>query len=344
MDLHLTNREKQDALKSFQELIRFETVSSCGVANGSYDACAHWILNELHTLQVNAHIIKESVSGKPIVVATFLGADMELPGILFNAHYDVVPAATDYWTVAPFDGIIKENKLYGRGTQDMKCVVAQYIVAIKKMRRSGYLPKRNLFYTFVPDEEIGGADGMDILITSDWFKEINIGLAFDEGLATESDDTYSIFYGERVPWWVNVVANGNTGHASRFIENTAAEKIIGVANKALAFRQEQKDLLHGVGDESNGVHGSDVVACSHVVAAKKKKSLGDVTTLNLTRLEAGISAGGKYVYNVVPPTAECSFDIRVSPHMVSYGKCVLEICMFIPLLAFYRKLMKWWPN
>ena len=47
---------------------------------------------------------------------------------------------------------------------------------------------------------------------------------------------------------------------------------------------------------------------------KKKKSLGDVTTLNVTYIHAGIEVGGKPVLNVVPGTAEACFDIRISPH------------------------------
>ena len=46
-----------------------------------------------------------------------------------------------------------------------------------------------------------------------------------------TDETYSIFYGERLPWWVKVNARGNTGHGSRFIDTTAVEQIVGVTNK-----------------------------------------------------------------------------------------------------------------
>ena len=52
--------------------------------------------------------------------------------------------------------------------------------------------------------------------------------------------------------------------------------------------------------------------CSHAVAAKKK--LGDVTSLNVTMLRAGVQAGGEDVINVVPPMAEAAFDIRISPN------------------------------
>ena len=100
-----------------------------------------------------------------------------------------------------------------------------------------------------------------------------------------------------------MTANGNTGHGSRFIEGTAVEMILGVANKALTFRQEQKDILHGTGHHAG---------CSHSIAAKKV--LGDITTLNITKLYAGVKSGDKDVYNVVPALAEAAFDIRIAPH------------------------------
>lgn len=163
--------------------------------------------------------------------------------------------------------------------------------------------------SFVPDEETGGRDGMGVLLQSEWYKSIGeIGLALDEGLASE-DDKIPAFFGERNPWWIRVKAVGNTGHGSRFIEGTAVEMVLQIAQKALAFRQGQKDLLHGT---TAGADNHQHAGCSHSVATKK--TLGDVTSLNLTVLRAGMQAGGEDVLNVVPATAEAAFDIRISPH------------------------------
>ena len=71
------------------------------------------------------------------------------------------------------------------------------------------------------------------------------------------------------------------------------EQIIGVSNRALRFRKEQRDLLHGNAAEAD--HSN----CAHAVAAKRqrvlselkrsgKMTLGDVTSLNITSLQAGM--------------------------------------------------------
>lgn len=301
---NLSKTEQDDAIEDFLSLLRFQTVSFTGPLDGSYNRCGKWLVDTLNSIGLeNVQIIPESHENKPVVVATWKGTSDHLPAILLNSHYDVVPVLTELWTIPAFEGIRKDSKIYGRGAQDMKCVCAQYLVALRKLKAQGFQPLRTIHISYVPDEETGGVAGMGTLMESDWYSEIKIGLALDEGLASE-DDGYSVFYGERLPWWVKVTAEGNTGHGSRFIEGTAVEQIMGVTQKALAFRQQQKDILHGVNSHAG---------CNHSVA--KKKVLGDVTSLNVTLLRAGVQAGGKDVMNVVPARAEACFDIRVSPNM-----------------------------
>lgn len=295
----LSEEEQAQAISELQQFIRFETVSNCAVDNGAYDSCASWLLTKLLEVGIEAYILPESAPHKPVVIGTIKGTDPSLPSILLNSHVDVVPAMMEHWDVPPFAGIIQGERIYGRGTHDMKSVCIQYIVALRALKCAGFQPHRTIHLSFVPDEEIGGS-GMLTLMDSAFFKSIKIGLALDEGLANEGD-VYSVFYGERLPWWVKVHAAGSTGHGSRFIDCTAVEQLVGVVNKALEFRQDQKDTLFGRGKHAG---------CSHAVA----KTLGDVTSLNVTMLRAGVQSNGADVLNVIPPVAEAAFDIRISPH------------------------------
>lgn len=195
--------------------------------------------------------------------------------------------------------------------QDMKCVCVQYLAAIRRLIRAGFQPTRTVFLSFVPDEEIGGIDGISLLLSSQEWKAVQpIGIALDEGLANPRD-AFTVFYGERTPWWLLIKAEGATGHGSRFIKGTAVEKLMAVCNKALAFRKEQEEALGHSG------------GCSHA----KAKKLGDVTTLNLTMLKTGVAmAGGgggekaapgtrheRFALNVVPTEARAGFDVRICP-------------------------------
>jgi aminoacylase len=304
-EINLSAEDVEKAVKSLSEFIKFDTVSGTG-PEGPYDKCVAYLRSQCEELDLDCQILSESLPGKPLFVATWAGEDDSLPCLILNSHYDVVPVIAESWTVPAFAGLRKDGRIYGRGTQDMKCVCIQYIEAVRQLKKNGFSPRRSMHLTFVPDEEIGGVEGMCILLQSEWYTNIKQGpgvaLALDEGLASEDDD-YSVFYGERLPWWVRVHAEGATGHGSRFIDGTAVEAIVRVVNEALRFRSEQRALLHGGGC----AHG-----CDHSVAAKS--TLGDVTTLNVTRVHAGISSGGKPVLNVIPSEAEACFDIRITPH------------------------------
>ena len=185
----INKEEEIDAVSLLQTLVKFPTVSDSAALDGTYNAAASWILDQLKGIGLeNCRIVEESLPNKPIVVASWIGSQPELPCILLNSHYDVVPVVETEWEVPAFGGLIKDNRLYGRGTQDMKSVCIQYIVALKHMKRIGIRPKRTVHLSFVPDEEIGGTDGMGRLLCSDWFEEIKpVSLAMDEGLASEGE-------------------------------------------------------------------------------------------------------------------------------------------------------------
>ena len=61
--------------------------------------------------------------------------------------------------------------------------------------------------SFVPDEEIGGADGMRKLIELNMINSDIFEIALDEGLAN-ANSSFTIFYGERKPKWIKVTATG----------------------------------------------------------------------------------------------------------------------------------------
>jgi len=223
------------------------------------------------------------------------GKDPSLPSLVLNSHVDVVPVFPEHWKYDPFSAHKDEKgDIYARGSQDMKCVGIQYVEAIRRLKAKGEQFLRTIHVTFVPDEEISGITGMQLFVETPEFKKLNLGLALDEGVASETD-VYKIYYAERAKWHLKVTCVGNPGHGSKFIENTAAEKFQKVVNKFLAFREEQKRIL-----QSN-----------------PKLTLGDVTTVNLTIVKGGVQV------NVVPAEIVAEFDIRVPP-TTDYDKLIKE--------------------
>lgn len=269
------------AVKLFRDYLRIKSVQP----DPDYDSCLKFLRREADRLGLRHHTT-EMVAGKPIFIMTWPGTDPSLPSLLLNSHTDVVPVYPDFWKHDPFEAVKEPNgDIYARGTQDMKSVAIQHIEAIyrlKVVQKKQY--KRTIHLCFIADEELGGHEGMAKYVVSKEFKDLNIGFALDEGLASP-DETMPLFYGERNVFWVKFHCPGNPGHGSRFIENTAAEKVQYLINKLLSFRAEQKKI-----------YDSD-----------EKLTLGDVTTVNLTTMSGGVQM------NVVPNQFTIGFDIRITP-------------------------------
>lgn len=162
--------------------------------------CVDFLKQQANLLQLPISIYYPDLPTQPIVVMTWQGIDNNLSSIVLNSHMDVVPVFNSYWTHPPFGAEIDaEGRIFARGAQDMKCVGMQYLAAIRALKRDGIQLKRTIHVTFVPDEERGGYLGMAKFIETDAFKNLNIGFALDEGIASPTE-TYSVFYAERTVW------------------------------------------------------------------------------------------------------------------------------------------------
>ncbi|KAJ3045988.1 adenylate cyclase, partial [Rhizophlyctis rosea] len=267
--------EEHIAVRHFREYLRIKTVQPKPDYLGARDFLERYAKDlqlQFRTLEVRSKIASRSLTN------------------IISRHTDVVPVSEDKWKHDPFAAEKLENgDIVARGSQDMKCVGIQYLEAIRILKQAGKKPKRTIHLTFVPDEEIGGQDGMRGFVQLKEFKDLNIAFALDEGLANEGKN-YKAYYGERAPWWIRVKAIGQAGHGSRFLEPNATIRLINVINRLLAFREAEKQRLK-YGRKEDG----------------RMLTLGDVTTTNLTILNAGVQV------NVVPEVAEAFFDIRIAP-------------------------------
>ena len=89
--------------------------------------------------------------------------------ILLLAHYDVVAAETEKWSVDPFGAEIRDGYIYGRGTLDMKGVLVSYMEAAEMLCIAGFKPKRDIWFAFGGDEERTGIRGA--METAKWFSQ-----------------------------------------------------------------------------------------------------------------------------------------------------------------------------
>lgn len=137
------NPRVMDILK---RLIAFDTVSS-----ESNLALIEYVRDVLASKGIEALIVQDETASKANLFASI--GPRHVPGILLSGHTDVVPAAGQAWTVPPFEATVKDGRVYGRGTCDMKGFIA---LALDAMLQAADLDlNRPLQLALSHDEEIG---------------------------------------------------------------------------------------------------------------------------------------------------------------------------------------------
>ncbi len=142
-----------------------------------------------------------------------LGKNQSGKRLLMPAHTDVVPAG-EGWDHDPFDVIVKDGKLFGRGTNDNKGPLASIIVAAEVIKKLGLDEQINgqLQVAALADEEAADPDGVDY----------GIGFLLEEKLI---DPTHSIVpdigydmkeidIAEKGRLVIKITANGKQAHGS----------------------------------------------------------------------------------------------------------------------------------
>jgi acetylornithine deacetylase len=133
--------------------------------------------------------------------------------LLLNAHMDTVGVAgmTD-----PFSAEIRDGKLYGRGSQDMKGSLAAQIAAAKALIDAGVELGGDLWVTAVADEEYLSIGSDDLV------KHVRA----DAAIVTEPTDLH-ICRAHRGFIWFDVETFGRAAHGSRFKEGIDANMRMG---------------------------------------------------------------------------------------------------------------------
>ncbi|KMT01593.1 hypothetical protein BVRB_9g215890 [Beta vulgaris subsp. vulgaris] len=272
-------------ISRFQEYLRINTAQP----NPKYYEAADFILSQAKSLSLESQTI-EFVKNKPLILLKWPGKNPKLPSVLLNSHTDVVPVESHKWSHDPFAAHIDSHgNIYARGSQDMKCVGLQYLEAIRKLKNSGFEPTRTIYLSFVPDEEIGGHDGAELLAESEVYKNMNVAFVLDEGLASPGEK-YRAFYAERSPMWTVIKATGAPGHGAKLYDNTAMENLLKSIESIRRFRASQFDMVKA------GL-----------------KAEGEVVSVNMAFLKAGTKTPTGFVMNLQPSEAEAGFDIRIPP-------------------------------
>lgn len=145
-----------DPLSLARDLIRFPTVNP----PGREKACMEFVGDLLARHGVPVEFYAHDPE-RPNLVARIRGRG-EAPPLLLYGHLDVVSTEGQDWSVPPFEGIVKDGFLWGRGALDMKGGVAMLLSAFLHATRQA--PPGDLILALLSDEETGGQYGAAHLV------------------------------------------------------------------------------------------------------------------------------------------------------------------------------------
>ena len=203
---------REDMLAFLRELIRIPSVNPPG---DEYLPCARLVDDRLTALGFETRFVTDEqhpdhTPERPRVnVVGRLPGRSAMPTLHFSGHTDVVPPG-EHWTVDPFEGVVKNGRIYGRGACDMKGGIAAALFAAAAVREAGVNLHGSLEFSATVDEETGGYAGMDLLarkglIAPDRTSHVIIPEPFGPG---------RICLGHRGVYWFRIDTTGRTAHGS----------------------------------------------------------------------------------------------------------------------------------
>ncbi len=314
------------AIEALQKLIHCRTVSYYDPAmedDGEFEKLIA-LLPELYP-----HVVTTcSLTRLPDRALLFRweGKGHDAPSVMM-AHYDVVPVEEENWDKPPFEAIIEDGVLWGRGSLDTKVTFNAILSAADTMIADGFVPDQDVYFAFSGGEEVSGLGAVRIV---DWFKEQGItpALVVDEGGAVVEN----VFPGVKAPCGLIGIAEkgmmnltfsvaSQGGHASAPKPHTP----IGVLSRACCRVEKKPFPMHmtkpaGEMFDTLGRHSTFLF---RVIFANRrlfgwvldlfgKLSGGEINALLRTTV-AFTQAKGSMAPNVIPPSASLTANLRLNP-------------------------------
>lgn len=254
------------------------------------------------------------------------GKASDAPAVLM-AHYDVVPVNEEMWDKPPFEGIIEDGVLWGRGTLDTKVTFNGVLSAAEHLIGEGYTPAQDIYFAFSGGEEVNGPGAVHIV---DWFEAQGItpAMVVDEGGAVVEN----VFPGVTAPCGmigiaekgmmdVEYTALSGGGHASAPKPKTPVDTLARACRRMVEhpfkahLTPPVAKMFDTLGRHSNFVYRmifANLWLFGGVLDLICKKSGGELNALMRTTV-AFTQMSGSAAANVIPPKATMVSNIRLNP-------------------------------
>lgn len=220
--------DAEEAVQITRDLVQAPSVNPPGDEHLAADVAREWLKSagcrEIRQVQ--------EIEGRTSLIAEW-GDTSRGPRLILNGHLDVVPAADhDGWDDPPFSAVVRDGKIFGRGTSDMKSGIAAMLEAVIGLDRVGFEPKGHVQFQLVADEESFGRHGTEYLLKK--------GLLEGDAAIIGEPTSLMICLGERGAYWATVHATGRAAHGSVPGQGISAVEKIAKATIALHNRDFER--------------------------------------------------------------------------------------------------------
>lgn len=315
------------------EAVRLPTVSFDDRPDASAQAMLR-LHEQLAQAWPQAHraMIRETVNGLSLLY-TWRGRDAAAPPIILMAHLDVVPvepATLARWTHPPFDGVVADDHVWGRGAWDNKSNLCMLLAAIDSLAAEGFVPPQTVYVIAGHDEEMGsgaglrGAAAVAALLKS---RGVHAAFVLDEGLLV----THRVMRGIDAPvalvgvaekgyLTLQLSARGSAGHASipglHSAVGALARAITAVedAQPAASLDGVPREMLQTLAPEFRGLNRvalTNLWLFEPFVRRQLEATPAGAAMLRTTQAPTVLRAGDKD--NVIPAQAAAHVNLRVRP-------------------------------
>ncbi|HEV3304876.1 MAG TPA: dipeptidase [Candidatus Sulfotelmatobacter sp.] len=158
--LKYSRSRRANFVTELKEFVWFPSVSNQPKHAADLRRCAAWLANHLRRIGMeNVRVVP--TRRHPIVYASWLHAQRR-PTILIYGHYDVQPAEPfSEWRTPPFEPVVRDNNLYGRGACDDKGQLFTHVKALESYLKTERSLPVNVKCIFEGEEEVGGSVGLE---------------------------------------------------------------------------------------------------------------------------------------------------------------------------------------
>jgi len=203
---------KEELIDFTMEMIRIKAVNPAFGGDGE-EKRAEWLEGKLREIcdEVHRYDATDNYGLKrPNLIGIIYGEDRSRT-LWIIGHMDTVPEGDlSLWSHDPYDPVMKDGKIYGRGTlDDGQAIVSSYFAA-KAILAAEYRPKYNMGLVYVADEEAGSQYGLHYLMDKNIFKPNDLVVVPDGG---NSDGSF-IEIAEKSAAWIKITTIGKQAHAS----------------------------------------------------------------------------------------------------------------------------------